>query len=296
MIENTPQSATGSIERINSYPTEEETKQRFDNLLENMKSHKGQFVLMITRSWEPTLFDAPRTRNDYLIEENTFLGIVKKPFIKDLDQTFEIVSKEHINMRNRFDRKMELQKGNIKPSFRFSKYDLERPLKEQADLLRGRTGVALKIVVGDQAVMDYFDDMTWPNIIISKSDREEMQRVQPELFNLQKESWYDIGPLVTFAKMANKLGRPLPELSQDVEEEINREKKQIIEKLLILSKKGGNIEWEVKSTVAQAFELDMHKDNVVISEEIQPGIKTEIDVPKFINSYCQLYRIPLPKE
>lgn len=283
------------IDRFNKYPSEEVTKQRFDELLERMKNHKGQFVLMVTRNWEPTLFDAPRTRNDYMIEEITSLGIVKKPFIKDSSQTFEIVSNKHIKTRSRYNRGFESQKGNIKPPFYISKYDLERPLEEQSDFHAGRTGVALKILVGDQAVMEYFDDMTWPDSIISKSKREEMQRTKPEIFNLQKESWYNIGPLVTFAKMAKKLGRPLPELPQGVEEEINKEKKQIIENLLRLNKQDRNFEWEVKSILTQAFELDMHKEQVVITEEIRPGVKKEIDVAQFINGYCQIFQVPLPE-
>ena len=128
----------------------------------------------------------------------------------------------------------------------------------------------------------------------------ETERAKLEILeNIEKLSSQEIQ---LTQRLAQTRGIKLPRITfalddPSYERQVREDEEDLrIIKSIPVTEERRRVQSQIQSEINKAFELGLHKDPWVIVQEPTPGKKIEIDVPSFIQGFCQYYEIPIPQD
>lgn len=309
-----------------------------------MEGHEGEFVLVVTRSWESRSLGM--LRRIWHVEESWYLGLITSPYLSQTESHLRVHTPKHALSEDY--KGIQEWDGDI---FSFVKTVidmLEAPLKPDRRIIRNAPspGLALEIVVGDKAVTSWFENLAH-NIMIKKYDQNNLdfwKEHNPQHYEYIRSRFPNTPHLVKFKEMQNILGRETsltPENEEKIEVEIKRQKIQLLKEIEELVEKESqylarlaqikglklpritlgledagyekevrqdeedlkwlksipvnegviNIRDSIRRALKKALELGLHQKPWLITQEIRPGKKIEIDAPRLIKVYCEYYEV-----
>lgn len=312
------------------FPKEPEKAKQLHNLENQLRQHPGEFVLLKIIESEAHghifLSDGKPHPDLYHWEEKVQVGIISEgtPLNIDVKSGRIIIAPEKHSYINtwrgsksflenesisipwwKFDqlgRSLESVYSNDYPSLQHS-----QPTEEQINS-RGEKDIAMEILVDDDEVFKYFKNHSLLDLypIVAKQLGRELKKLPVEsekAFNERKKGVFtnlqeavekerDLRNQLEQIKKtkASKIGDSIhfADIDQNTEDEIEDLK---IIKSIPLNNEHKEILNEIKTSLKEALDLEMHQTPWIIKKDLDPG-KVELNVPEIINSYIEYYNFP----
>ncbi|MDP3955061.1 MAG: hypothetical protein Q8Q15_01725 [bacterium] len=210
-------------------------ERRIQELREQMKNQEGEFVLVVTRSWETHgIGPVSRTFQTFqYVEECWHLGIITPPLLTRKGFNLIIHTPKYALsiQEGGYEEKIKTRGGSISKYSKTNDDRLEAPLKpdKKRPPNSPTPGLALEIIIGDEAVTAWFENLVETRMSqrYGQDFLKDLEEKGPNYYEEFKSRFSNIKDLVTFREMQKALGREIPlseEESQKIDAEMNKRK------------------------------------------------------------------------
>lgn len=230
-----------------------ELNKRLAEIKQAMEAHDGEFFLVVEREWQEgfgvkfkssSLVDPQLNKPEHwFIKTEARLGICTSPYIESRPTFITIHPKSHALYS---EKRLSLDPILIDHCVSDFLHDLERLLPNKSSLWvkGGDPGVALRVIVGDEQVCQWFLDESLTVAafdLVGKLKAEDPERYRQEISRRGKPETF-----VAFYKMQKLLGRVLEPQLPEVNKAVQGLKLKIVNKLLALTEKDVKLQSEIE--------------------------------------------------